>query len=158
MGRAIVSPRLRREPFAADHERARELAAERVDSAIEPDDAHWLNDHLAWCGPCRAVAAEYDEQRLSLRALRFEEPIPPRDLWARTAAKIEAEPRRRRAASRGRRIGVVGYASLVGALVVATVVGGALLDRVLPPLDGSGRRARTPRPRRSTSWPARSRS
>ena len=35
MGRAIVSPRLRREPFAADHERARELAAARVDSAIE---------------------------------------------------------------------------------------------------------------------------
>ena len=131
-----MSPRLRREPFAADHERARQLAAARVDSAIEPADAHWLNDHLAWCGPCRAVAAEYDEQRLSLRALRFEEPVPPRDLWARTAAKIEAEPRRRRAASRGRRIGVVGYASLVGALVVATVVGGALLDRVLPPLDG----------------------
>lgn len=137
MGRAIVSPRLRREPFAADHERARELAAERVDSAIEPDDAHWLNDHLAWCGPCRAVAAEYDEQRLSLRALRFEQPVPPRDLWARTAAKIEAEPRRHRVAPRGRRIGVVGYASLVGALVVITVAGGALLDRVLPPL-GSG--------------------
>ena len=56
---------------------------------------------------------------LSLCALRFEEPIPPRDLWARTAAKIEAEPRRRRAASGGRRIGVVGYASLVGALVVS---------------------------------------
>ena len=132
-----MSPRLRREPFAADHTRARELAAQRVDGPIGPDDAGWLNDHLAWCGPCRAVAAEYDEQRLALRALRFDEPVPPRDLWARTAAKIEVEPSRRRPASRGRRTGFGVYASLTGALIVALVAGTVVIDRVLPPLDNT---------------------
>jgi hypothetical protein len=132
-----VSPRLRREPFAADHTRARELAAQRVDGPIGPDDAGWLNDHLAWCGPCRAVAVEYDEQRLALRALRFDQPVPPRDLWARTAARIEVEPARRRPASRGRRSGIGVYASLTGALVVALVVGTVVIDRVLPPLDNT---------------------
>ncbi len=132
-----MSPRLRREPFAADHTRARELAAQRVDGPIGPDDTGWLNDHLAWCGPCRAVAAEYDEQRLALRALRFDEPVPPRDLWARTAAKIEAEPSRRRPASRGRRTGFGVYASLTGALIVALVAGTVVIDRVLPPLDNT---------------------
>jgi hypothetical protein len=137
VGRAIVSPRLRREPFAADHTRARELAAQRVDGPIAPDDAGWLNDHLAWCGPCRAVAVEYDEQRLALRALRFDEPVPPRDLWARTAARIEMEPSRRRPASRRRRTGFGTYASLTGALIVALVTGTVLIDRVLPPLDNT---------------------
>ena len=132
-----MSPRLRREPFAADHTRARELAAQRVDGPIGPDDAGWLTDHLAWCGPCRAVAAEYDEQRLALRALRFDEPVPPRDLWARTAARIEMEPARRRPASRGRRTGIGVYASLTGALIVALVAGTVVIDRVLPPLDNT---------------------
>ncbi|HEY6571210.1 MAG TPA: hypothetical protein VIZ22_13020 [Candidatus Limnocylindrales bacterium] len=130
-----MSPRIRREPFAADHERARELAAQRVDGPVAPDDAGWLNDHLAWCGPCRAVAAEYDEQRLALRALRHDPPTPPRDLWARTAAAIEAEPARRRPTAAGRRrTRLVGFAPLVAALVVAVALGGSFLDGVLPPL------------------------
>lgn len=128
MGSAIVSPRFRREPFAADHVRARELAAQRVDGPVSPDDAGWLNDHLAWCGPCRAVAAEYDEQRLALRALRHDQPVPPRDLWARTAASIEADPSRRRPARQGRRPGVVGYVPLVAALAVAIGLGSTLLN------------------------------
>ncbi len=134
MGSPIVSRRFRREPFAADHARARDLAAQRVDGPVAPDDAGWLNDHLAWCGPCRAVAAEYDEQRLALRALRHDQPVPPRDLWARTAAAIEAEPARRRPAGAGRRTGFAGYAPLVAALVVAVALGGTLLDNALPQL------------------------
>ena len=134
MGSPIVSPRFRREPFAADHERARDLAAQRVDEPVAPDDAGWLNDHLAWCGPCRAVAAEYDEQRLSLRALRHDPPVPPRDLWARTAAAIEAEPGRRRPATAGRRTGFARYVPLVAALVIAVALGSTLLDGALPQL------------------------
>ncbi len=128
-----MSPRLRPEPFAADHERARNLAAQRLDGPLPPDDAGWLTDHLAWCGPCRAVAAEYGEQRLSLRALRHDLPEAPRDLWARTAAAIESQPARRRRGRR-RRFGAFAYAPLVGALVVAVVVGSSLFDRVFPPL------------------------
>ena len=133
MGPLIVSPRLRPEPFAADHERARVLAAQRLDGSLPPDELGWLGDHLRWCGPCRAVSDEYGQQRLSLRALRHDQPQPPRDLWARTAAAIETQPSRR-GATRRRRSGVLGYAPLVGALVVAIVVGSSVFDRVFPPL------------------------
>ena len=158
MGWAIVSPRLRREPFAADHTRARELAAQRVDGPIGPDDTGWLNDHLAWCGPCRAVAAEYDEQRLALRALRFDEPVPPRDLWARTAAKIEAEPSPTTTREPRRRTGFGVYASLTGALIVARRGGRAWSSTGCCRRSTTRPRAMSPSPRRSTSWPARSRS
>jgi hypothetical protein len=72
------------------------------------------------------VAAEYDEQRLALRGLRHDQPQPPRDLWARTAAAIEAEPARRRSARRGS--GILGLTPLVGALVVAVAIGAGLLN------------------------------
>jgi hypothetical protein len=79
------------------------------------------------------VATEYDEQRLSLRALRLDQPQPPRDLWARTSAAIETQPSRRRRVRR-RRFGALAYAPLIGALVVAIVVGSSVFDRVFPPL------------------------
>ena len=40
---------------------------------------------------CRSVAAAYEADRLALRGLRDQQPEPPRDLWARTAAAIERE-------------------------------------------------------------------
>ncbi len=49
------------------------------------------SEHLDTCGACRGAAAEYDDQRMALRRLRDDAPQPPRDLWARTAAAIEAE-------------------------------------------------------------------
>ena len=67
----------------------------------------WLNDHLAWCGPCRAVAAEYDEQRLALRALRFDEPGPA----ARPVGADGGEDRDRAARRRRRDRAVGGPAS-----------------------------------------------
>jgi hypothetical protein len=73
------------------HDRARSLAARRLDEPLEPADAAWLADHLAGCAACRSTAAAYEADRLLLRSLRDRQPEPPRDLWARTAAAIERE-------------------------------------------------------------------
>ena len=43
------------------------------------------------CAACAAVAAEYAAQQASLRGL--EEPLPPRDLWARIAAGLDRAER-----------------------------------------------------------------
>ena len=87
--------RMSRDRFDPEHARARELAATRIGEALDPDDAGWLDTHLAWCAPCRAVAGEYESQRLELRALRLDAPVPPRDLWARTSAALELERARK---------------------------------------------------------------
>ena len=117
---------------ASAHERARRLAAERLDSRLLAVDADWLSDHLRGCLACSQVAAGYDEDRSALRALRGHEPEPPRDLWARTSAAIEREAGRpRKSAARpsrsrsGRRpaLGV-----LSGVAVIAVVIGASLLS------------------------------
>jgi hypothetical protein len=84
-------PRLRRRPdhWADAHTRARARAAERLDGPLGLTESTWLDGHLAECAKCAAVAAAYAADRLALRALRDEQPEPPRDLWARTAAAIE---------------------------------------------------------------------
>ena len=61
-----MSPSLRR---GADHDRARELAAQRVDEALTQGDGAWLEAHLAACDACAAVAADYDADRAVLRSL-----------------------------------------------------------------------------------------
>ena len=38
------------------HERARMLAARRLDEALAPADAEWLTRHLRECGACAAIA------------------------------------------------------------------------------------------------------
>ena len=114
----------RSDDWKSPHERAHARAAERLEGPLEPDEARWLEDHLASCAECTAVADDYTSQRLALRALRDRQPEPPRDLWARTAAAIEREarPRSRRPAPRGRSF-VASYAVLAGALVVAVAYG-----------------------------------
>ena len=62
-----------------------------MDAALEPAEAAWLDEHLAGCAECRAVADAYAADQLALRGLRETTPEPPRDLWARTAAGIEQE-------------------------------------------------------------------
>ncbi|MHB8890599.1 MAG: anti-sigma factor family protein, partial [Candidatus Limnocylindrales bacterium] len=122
-----MSGRFTRGAGAADHDRARELAATRLDEALPGGDIAWLEDHLAACADCAAVGAAYDEQRLSLRALRVDSPEPPRDLWARTAAALEAE-----GAARARRAGWLSrglpLAPVAGVMVVAIAVGMGLLN------------------------------
>jgi hypothetical protein len=75
------------------HDRARSLAAEAVDGPLRPVDASWLRDHLAGCADCSGVADEYQALHQELRSLQA--PEPPRDLWARTSAALDAVEGRR---------------------------------------------------------------
>ncbi len=122
-----MSPRFARDGAAADHERARDLAATRLGEALHVGDVAWLEDHLAGCGDCAAAAAEYEEQRRSLQAFRLDFPEPPRDLWARTSAAIEAEGAARswRSGWRSRGLPLVPVAGL---MVIAIAVGMGLLN------------------------------
>jgi len=135
--------RPRRDQWASPHQRARVLAAERIDGFLGEDDAAWLDGHLAECPTCAAVAAEYAGQRAAFRELGARPPEPPRDLWARTAAAIEAEASRGVAtadgaggSSRGsagrRRPARLPLGVMSGALVVAVVVGASLFARGVP--------------------------
>ncbi len=145
--------RRRNDMTRSAHDRARILAAQQLDEPLLPAQADWLGRHLAECTPCRVVADGYAAQRSELRAMRDRAPQPPRDLWARTAAAIEAESarashaagRRRKAPLLQRaRPGPVPLGALSGALVVAVVVGVSLLSgrsitpappsRTLPPI------------------------
>ncbi|HEY8989947.1 MAG TPA: zf-HC2 domain-containing protein, partial [Candidatus Limnocylindrales bacterium] len=107
------------------HSRARLRAAEWLDGPLDPSESAWLDDHLGSCAACRATAAAYAAQRLELRALADRPPVPPRDLWARTAAAIEREAafRDRAVGRRSRRSSLAPYALLSAALVVAVVIG-----------------------------------
>src|SRR6185369_9237546 len=124
--------RLRRRagPAAITHDRARSLAATRVDWPLDPKDAAWLDAHLASCDSCRSVAAAYSADRLALRSLRNQQPEPPRDLWARTAAAIEGESASRsssrRGASTGRR--AIPLGALSGIAVIVVVIGASVLS------------------------------
>ena len=94
---------------------------------LEPAEAAWLDEHLAGCADCRAVADAYTADQDALRGLRATAPEPPRDLWARTAAGIEQEAARRgrpltaSGAGRGFRIPV----GMLGGITVVAVVLGA---------------------------------
>jgi hypothetical protein len=119
----------------ADHERARTLLAQRMDEPILPMDAEWLDSHLATCDACGAVADDYEADRSVLRSLRAATPEPPRDLWARTAAAIEAEAGKGRGAAGAPRperrvlgIPAAVHAPVSGLAVVAIVVGAALFN------------------------------
>ena len=126
----------RADEWASPHERARTRAAQRLDWPLDPSEAAWLEAHLAECKSCRRRAAEYQENRDTLRTLRDVNPPIPRDLWARTAAAIELESQRgRRSPVRGVPIG-----ALSGVVVIAVVLGATLLSNaptttVTPPTD-----------------------
>src|SRR3954452_17233636 len=115
--------------FAA-HDRARALAAERLDGALTRSDATWLSDHLAACHTCRVVANAYQSDRLALRAVGDRTPQAPRDLWERTAAAIERESRTERGRSRRRTTGRTAPALgvLSGVAVVAVVIGATVMS------------------------------
>ena len=123
------------------HERARIRLAERLDEPLDWMEAEWLAEHLDDCSDCRTVAVDYAAQREALRALR--PPDPPRDLWARTAAALDAEAARRPAGAarpsdrRSRRgtgwtpFGAIG--AVVATFVVAFLVGSQLVGPVSVP-------------------------
>jgi hypothetical protein len=108
-----------------------------MDWPLDPEEARWLDAHLVECADCAAVATAYESQRSELRTLREQEPLPPRDLWARTAAAIEAACARQGQSATDRspagtqplRLPV---GAISGVLVVAVVVGASLLSRLDP--------------------------
>jgi hypothetical protein len=124
-------PRLRRRPdhWADAHDRAITRLAERMDGPLGLAESTWLDEHLAGCPSCTAVANAYEDERLALRALRDQAPEPPRDLWARTSAGIEAAAGHRPARGAGRSLPI---GALSGVMVVAVVVGVSLLSGNLP--------------------------
>lgn len=130
-------PRLRRraDQWATVHERARARAAERLDGPLGLAESTWLDAHLADCPACAAIAAAYAADRVALQALRDEQPEPPRDLWARTAAAIESlsiqsgTPAERRLPEMGPgRLGGLPLGAMSAVVVVVVVVGATLLS------------------------------
>ncbi|MDQ6793665.1 MAG: zf-HC2 domain-containing protein [Chloroflexota bacterium] len=137
----------RPDQWSSPHDRARALAAERLGGPLEGSEASWLDDHLAACAECRAVADTYRSQQAELWALADHQPVPPRDLWARTAAAIEREAAAGQAASvagnasyRRVRASALPLGAISGLLVIVVVVGASLLSQrtiVLPPAQQS---------------------
>ena len=77
------------------------------------------------CGVHCRGGRGYDAQRKALRALRSELPEPPRDLWARTAASMDAVGH---VNVRSRRSWPPPLAPVAAVLVVAIAVGAGLLN------------------------------
>jgi hypothetical protein len=113
------------------HERARMLAAEAVDLDLESRDAQWLEVHLRDCAECRAIAEEYLAIHAELAGLS--DPEPPRDLWARTRAGLDAADATGKRGSR-RPAGRRGRGSLLGSTVavaaVVLIAGASLISQV----------------------------
>ena len=124
----------RSDDWSTQHDRARARLSERLDGPLDPEEARWLDEHLAICDDCAVTAIEYAAQRLELRALRDRMPVPPRDLWARTATAIENEASHRALQGSGgpRRATLAPYALLAGAVAVAVVVGTLTSSRFPP--------------------------
>jgi hypothetical protein len=118
-------PPARRAAPSDDHARARTLAAMRVDAPLASDAAGWLDAHLSTCDPCRDAADGFEADRVLLRGLAA--PVPPRDLWAATAARLDREGRQPGPRSQSFRFGRVPIGALAGVLVVAVVVGASYL-------------------------------
>jgi hypothetical protein len=123
------------------HDRARSALSDQLDGELDAGEAAWLDEHLAGCADCRRTADEYAAQRFELRKLRDRQPLPPRDLGARTAAAIELEARGRsgaRGASRRRSIAIP--SAFIATALAVVVMAGLLTSSQLTHRgdDGSG--------------------
>jgi len=126
------------------HERARELVAERLDGALEPAEAAWLDGHLAGCHACRSLAEAYAADRVELQGLGRYPIEPPRDLWARTSVALEQEAGAAVGARAGvarRRLSPAPVGAAAGLAIVAVVMGASILSspqqRTLPSVPAS---------------------
>ena len=111
------------------HDRARALFSAGFLGPLGEADQAWLADHLGRCPYCRAEREAYDADRAMLRSLRDQPLVPPRDLWARTAAELERQglPARARRGPLGLSLPPVSsrglpYGPLAGALVALVVL------------------------------------
>jgi len=102
------------------HAHFRELIAARLDRPLSRIELRSLNAHLKTCAACRTVESDYRAQRAMLRALP--QPLPPRDLWARTSASLDREVARGyRASPWNRRLARAGRAGQPSASVMTAV-------------------------------------
>ena len=67
------------------HTRAKQLIAQQHSESVSPDDARWLNTHLAECESC---ANEQRQLRESLSALRTMHLDLPHNLASRTQLRV----------------------------------------------------------------------
>ena len=109
------------------HARARRLASEAIDFQLGPQDAEWLAGHLTGCAECQTIAEEYRVLHEELRGLP--QPLPPRDLWARTSAALDGVERsaaaragRSAGAARPRNLRYVVVGAAAGLIVVLSGV------------------------------------
>lgn len=124
--------RRRRDQWSDPHDRARTALAERMDGPLGLAESTWLDEHLAGCAACTAVANAYEDDRLALRALRTQQPEPPRDLWARTAAAIESTEAGGRRTPEGSVRRSLPLGALSGLAVVVVMIGVGLATANLP--------------------------
>jgi len=119
----------------ASHDRARSLSSRQLVEPLTPDEDTWLEGHLDACTECRRESEAFVADHELLRSLRDAPIEPPRDLWARTAAALDAAaasrpPRRTSTMSPAWR--GIPFAAAAGVVVLLVVVGTALLPGVIP--------------------------
>jgi hypothetical protein len=116
------------------HDRARAIVAAGLFESVDAQDAAWLDVHLAGCAECVQEREAYLADHQLLQALRQSDITPPRDLWARTSAALDAERRRDRTFERfvgtpAQRRRTIPLGVLSGVLVALVVVATSLVPR-----------------------------
>lgn len=73
-----------------------EAIGELVDGSLDPAGRRALDEHLASCAACRALAA--DLRRIHREAAELPRVAPPETLWAKVRGRLEVEARKPEAA------------------------------------------------------------
>jgi anti-sigma factor RsiW len=95
---------------------------EYVDGTLGPIRRAELEQHLAGCDECRAVAADLERIRESASSLRG---VPPPDgLWLQIAGRLRQEGRVRDVVSSRRRMPRAAWAAMAAGLIIA--IGGSV--------------------------------
>jgi hypothetical protein len=129
--------RRRHNDAEAPHDRARALSSRRLLEPLEGDDEAWLDRHLDACTECRRDDEAYAADRALLRSLRDKPIEPPRDLWARTSAALDAAAAKRGPSGERRPIWrSLPVGALAGVAVLLVVIGTTLLVPGISPRPG----------------------
>lgn len=121
-------------------QRARQLAEERLDAALDHSSERLLDEHLASCADCRAYVEEAEELHGMLRGLpRLELPADAlEEVFART---VGSERARRGRLRRARWVGLAAAAVLFLALVVPWIARMPHQGRASAPMSDTDLRA-----------------
>ena len=95
---------------------------EYVDGTLGPIRRAELDQHLAGCDECRALAS--DLERIRDEASAFRAVTPPDGLWLQIAGRLRQEGRIRDVVPASRRVPMMAWAAVAAALLIA--IGGAL--------------------------------